>query len=127
MLITLLNATEETSKEAMKFSDGIRDASFVFMIVIGVLALLYGFMRLFSFIMIKLEKIKATYDLKKNPQSTIIDNNITISSPQDELKLVNVDEKTAAMIMAIVADESNIPVNELYFKSIKLIEEEKKD
>lgn len=39
------------------------------------------------------------------------------------LKLHNVDEKTAAMIMAIVSDESKIPLSELCFKSIKAIEE----
>jgi Na+-transporting methylmalonyl-CoA/oxaloacetate decarboxylase gamma subunit len=36
-----------------------------------------------------------------------------------ELKLHNVDERTAAMIMAIVADDSGIPLEELCFKSIK--------
>ena len=36
-----------------------------------------------------------------------------------KLKLHNVDERTAAMIMAIVSDESGIPIEELCFKSIK--------
>lgn len=45
------------------------------------------------------------------------------SGPQ-ELKLTNVDEKTAAMIMAIVCDETGIPVNELYFKSIRLLDDQ---
>lgn len=35
-----------------------------------------------------------------------------------ELKLRNVDEPTAAMIMAIVSEESGIPLEELQFKSI---------
>lgn len=39
-----------------------------------------------------------------------------------ELKLFDVDEKTAAMIMAIVSDESKIPLAELQFKSIRAIE-----
>ncbi len=39
-----------------------------------------------------------------------------------ELKLKNVDEKTAAMIMAIVSHESKIPLNELVFKSISAAE-----
>ena len=39
----------------------------------------------------------------------------------DSLVLEGVDDKTAAMIMAIVADETKIPVNELYFKYIKEI------
>jgi hypothetical protein len=38
-----------------------------------------------------------------------------------ELKLFGVDEKTAAMIMAIVSDESKIPLAELQFKSIKVM------
>jgi hypothetical protein len=38
------------------------------------------------------------------------------------LKLQNVDEATAAMIIAIVSDESGIPLTELCFKSIRLIE-----
>lgn len=39
-----------------------------------------------------------------------------------ELKLISVDEKTAAMIMAIVSDESQIPLSELHFKSITAVE-----
>ena len=42
---------------------------------------------------------------------------------QGELKLENVDEPTAAVIMAIVSNRSGIPLNRLAFKSIKLIEE----
>lgn len=38
-----------------------------------------------------------------------------------ELKLIGVDEKTAAMIMAIVSDESKIPLSELQFKSIRAL------
>lgn len=37
-----------------------------------------------------------------------------------QLKLINIDERTAAMAMAIVSDKSGIPLNELCFKSIKL-------
>ncbi len=40
-----------------------------------------------------------------------------------ELKLINVDEKTAAMIMAIVSHESRIPLSQLSFKSIRALEE----
>ncbi len=35
------------------------------------------------------------------------------------IDLHNVEPRTAAMIMAIVADEMGVPVNELRFKSIK--------
>jgi Na+-transporting methylmalonyl-CoA/oxaloacetate decarboxylase gamma subunit len=39
-----------------------------------------------------------------------------------ELKLIGLEEKTAAMIMAIVSDESGIPLSELQFKSIKALD-----
>lgn len=38
---------------------------------------------------------------------------------QGTLELDGVDEPTAAVIMAIVSDESGIPLNRLLFKSIK--------
>lgn len=38
------------------------------------------------------------------------------------LDVYDVDEKTAAVIMAIVSNESGIPLNRLLFKSIKRIE-----
>lgn len=40
-----------------------------------------------------------------------------------ELTLINCEERDAAMIMAIVADSLNTPLNELRFKSIKRVEE----
>lgn len=42
---------------------------------------------------------------------------------QGELELVGTDEKTAAIIMAIVSDKSGIPLNRLSFKSIKRMED----
>ena len=39
------------------------------------------------------------------------------------LKLKGCDEKTAAMIMDIVSDNTGIPLSELVFKSIKLVDE----
>ncbi len=44
---------------------------------------------------------------------------------QGELELIDTDEKTAAVIMAIVSDKSGIPLNRLSFKSIKLMEDKK--
>ena len=40
-----------------------------------------------------------------------------------DLKLIQTDERDAAMIMAIVADNLNTPLNELHFKSIKKIQD----
>lgn len=44
------------------------------------------------------------------------------SASAGDLKLLNVDEKTAAIIMAIVSDETQIPLSELCFKTIKAID-----
>lgn len=41
------------------------------------------------------------------------------------INLENVSEEEAAMIMAIVSNQSGIPLNKLSFKSIKLVEEKK--
>ena len=41
-----------------------------------------------------------------------------------ELKLYDTDPRTAAMLMAIVADELQIPVNELRFLSIREVKED---
>lgn len=38
-----------------------------------------------------------------------------------EVALVDVDEKTAACVMAIVSHETGIPLNELIFKKIKAV------
>lgn len=38
-----------------------------------------------------------------------------------EVALIDVDEKTAACIMAIVSDETGIPLSELVFKKIKAL------
>ncbi len=39
-----------------------------------------------------------------------------------ELLLFDVDEKTAACIMAIVSDQTRIPLNQLIFKSIRALD-----
>ncbi len=46
-------------------------------------------------------------------------NMIPARGSQGEIKLHGVDEKTAAMLMAIVADEMQAPLNELRFLSIR--------
>ena len=45
---------------------------------------------------------------------------------EGEVELINTDEKTAAVIMALVSHNSGIPLNRLSFKSIKLLDDEKK-
>ena len=42
---------------------------------------------------------------------------------QGDVELIGTDEKTAAVIMAIVSQKSGIPLNRLAFKSIRLKED----
>ena len=44
-----------------------------------------------------------------------------VTGVSGEVALIDVDEKTAACIMAIVSHETGIPLSELIFKSIKAI------
>ena len=72
-------------------------------------------------------KAKMTFWKKNKEEETATD---TVEQPLakgtcGELKLINTDERDAAMIMAIVADQTNTPLNELRFKSIKRVEEDK--
>jgi sodium pump decarboxylase gamma subunit len=46
------------------------------------------------------------------------------ATPQQDLKLTGVDDKTAAIIMAIVCAETKSSPNELYFKSIRLLDDQ---
>lgn len=45
-----------------------------------------------------------------------------VNTSSGQLKLIDVDERTAAMIMAIVSHESQIPLSELNFKYIRAID-----
>jgi Na+-transporting methylmalonyl-CoA/oxaloacetate decarboxylase gamma subunit len=40
-----------------------------------------------------------------------------------ELELIDVDEKTAALIMAIVSSNTNIPLSKLQFKTIRPVKQ----
>jgi len=86
---------------------------------------------LISLSIIILSKIISFFDKSKTQKNEIpvesIAKETTVIDDKDvvgygELKLFGVDEKTAAIVMAIVSDESKISLAELRFKSIKLME-----
>ena len=103
----------------MPVLDSILVASFCLAFVFVVLAVLFGFIRLFSFgvgsITNKANKPLDTVLAAAPIMSAVIEADFSSGG----LKLNNVDERTAAIIMAIVSDESGIPLSELCFKSIK--------
>ncbi len=108
----------------MSFFDSLGVALFMLSLVFVVLVILYFAVTIVSTALrIKSGKKAAKGDaevLTGNTESNT-DLNVVYAST-GEVKLRDVDEKTAAMIMAIVSHESNIPLSELCFKSIKAID-----
>ena len=100
------------------------NAGIVILIVFGVLLLMYILISLSGKIIQAISNIgKKEEPAKAAPAAAAP----AAAASEEEfssgtLKLKDCDEKTAAMIMAIVADDTGIPLNELVFKSIKLVE-----
>ncbi|MDF2949630.1 MAG: hypothetical protein K0R07_1667 [Sedimentibacter sp.] len=106
----------------MSISESLLIATFCMVIVFAVLISLFAIIRVFSLILY-------VFSNKKQPVPVLLQEEITLEQDEEvfssgTLKLKNVDEPTAAMIMAIVSDESGIPLSELCFKSIRLVEKQ---
>lgn len=104
----------------MSFLESLQISAFGLVTVFAVLAALSAAISLESTLFKLLSKSKET-----KPAAEVAGDtkkaNITDIIP-GELKLIEVDEKTAAMIMAIISDESQIPLSELNFKYIKALD-----
>lgn len=97
-------------------------------LVFAVLIVLSLFIRLVSAI------IRA---VERTPAAAPAAQPAVVSAPQPQEDLIpgstgdillhNVDDPTAAMVMAIVADELQVPLNELVFRSIREITQEEAD
>ena len=102
-------------------------AGIVMLVVFGVLFLMYVLISLAG------KAIAGISDSSKKseaaaPAAAPVKAEPSVEDPGEEfssgsLKLKGCDEKTAAMIMAIVSDNTGIPLSELIFKSIKLVDE----
>lgn len=105
------------------------NAGIVILVVFGVLFLMYILISLSGKIIQGITKIGAKEEPAKAAPAVAAAAPAAPAAPEEifssgSLKLKNCDEKTAAMIMAIVADDSGIPLEELVFKSIKLVEKD---
>jgi len=89
----------------------------VFVVLISLSLVIMLQSRLFA--ALKLGKKEAPQ--KKTEKAEPIEKKDTAFSA-GQLKFFDVDEKTAAVIMAIVSHESGIPLSELQFKSIKALD-----
>ena len=105
------------------------NAGIVILVVFGVLFLMYILISLSGKIIQGITKLGAKEEPAKAAPAAAAAPAVAAAAPEESfssgsLKLKNCDEKTAAMIMAIVADDSGIPLEELVFKSIKLVEKD---
>jgi len=96
-------------------------ALFTWAIVFAVLFLIFVCIRIFGAVVGSLSKKPEEKPVAAPAAAAPEDAGEEFSS--GSLKLKGCDEKTAAMIMAIVSDNTGIPLNELIFKSITLVEE----
>lgn len=95
-------------------------------IIIVVLACIMGLIYLMSWALRQIEKAKSAKNGKKaeapaEPVAPVAPK--TAPGSCGELKLNGVSERDAARIMAIVAYQTETPLNQLRFKSIKEIKE----
>lgn len=95
---------------------------FIMLIVFVVLAILYGMIMLLAAALRPKAGKKAVENSKDSAVGATSMDMDLVQTSFGEVKLKDVDERTAAMIMAIVSDESQIPLSELRFKSIKAVE-----
>ena len=119
------------SYEAMTISRALLIAVVGFITVIVILALIALFIKLIAFIFSCVEKKNAT---KVEPVITHVEHSaapahsagtpLPETESQGELELIGVDEPTAAMLMALVSYKTEIPLNRLTFRSIRLVEDE---
>lgn len=114
---------------AMTFQESLLTAAFCMMMVFIILFLISIAITVFSFL---LGKFSPKESPKAATSSPAVKKPVAAQIPvapdlpvfsSGTLKLKDVDEPTAAMIMAIVSDESGIPLSELCFKSIALIQQ----
>lgn len=119
--VNLLTGTDQAS-----LLEALAVAGFTIAVVFGVLLLICIAIKIFSAIFGAIDKISS----KKEAPAASPAPSAPAAAPAAEeeefssgtLKLKGCDEKTAAMIMAIVSDNTGIPLSELVFKSITLVE-----
>ena len=107
----------------MSVQESVLVVVFIMAVVFLVLILLSAVLKVFSKALAPLGKKNEVPILPIKEEALEQDEQDDEDFSSGALKLKNVDEHTAAMIMAIVSDESGIPLKELVFKSITLVEE----
>ena len=94
-----------------------------FVVVLSMLAIIAVTILIFSKVMSAFTSKKSVAETPAAPATAPAGNPLPTDTSAGSLDLIDVDEKTAAVIMAIVSKESGIPLNRLAFKSIKKTED----
>lgn len=103
----------------MRMSEALIVAASGFLVVFIMLVLLWLIIVVINKVVSSIEQKPEEVTKEITPTSeTVVDG----GTYGGELALYGVDEKTAATIMAIVSDETKIPLNQLVFHSIKVVE-----
>ncbi|MBR2768407.1 MAG: OadG family protein [Solobacterium sp.] len=97
-----------------------------FMVVFLMLCLLWFIIVMVNKVTSSLEKGRKTEAAPAAPAAVKAAEPAKAAEPQEavfggEIALYDVDEKTAACIMAIISDETKIPLSQLIFKSIRAL------
>jgi hypothetical protein len=105
----------------MSIANSLLVALIVMSIVFTCLIALILLLRIQSFVFSFINSNKKAQQIEQE-----IGNNVDLQKSNTEvsngeLKLIGVDEKTTAMIMAVLSNELKTPLDEIHFKSIKLI------
>ena len=111
------------SENAMNISKALLVALVGFITVIVLLAIIALFIKFIAYIFslfTKKKTVSAPAAVKSAPAPSV---GKTAKALRSEIKLIDVDEPTAAVIMALVSHNSGIPLEKLDFKSIKLLED----
>ena len=129
-ILSFAAAAAETDSKAPKASlgDAVLYALFTLAIVFAALLIIFVCIKIFSAILNAFDHKKDTStEAPVAAAATTTPAAPKAAASEEEfssgtLKLKGCDEKTAAMIMAIVSDNTGIPLSELVFKSITLVE-----
>ena len=114
-----------TGPDQATLPEALAVAGFTIAVVFGVLLLICVAIKIFSFIIGGIEKVTSKKEEPADTKPATAEAAAPVAEEEfssGSLKLKGCDEKTAAMIMAIVSDNTGIPLSELVFKSITLVE-----
>lgn len=111
-----------SGNEVLPMGEAVLNAGIVILIVFAVLFIIFCLISLSGIVFASLDKKKAEAKAAAPVAAPAAEPVAEEEFSSGTLKLKGCDEKTAAMIMAIVSDNTGIPLSELVFKSITLVE-----